>query len=135
MRFLYLAASKPYHLCHIDKVMRSFVKNQERCRRSCILTFFSEKIKNKTNIPHKCCDICTRACKCGSCPEDFFKCNSPGISVRESHYGLTRQVTTEEKETFVEVMHDLNEEFICSLAEVHLVMQSMMLSLKKLVMI
>jgi predicted CopG family antitoxin len=42
--------------------------------------------------------------------KNFFKCNSPGIPVRESHYGLTHLVTTEEKESFVEVMHDLNEE-------------------------
>ena len=100
---------KPYHLCHIDKVMRSFVKSQEKCRRSCILEFFGEKIKNKTTIAHKCCDICTRTCKCGSCPEEIFKYNSTGISLGNSH-GLTRQVTAEDKETFVEVLCDLNKE-------------------------
>lgn len=102
---------KPHHLCHIDKVMRSFAKNQEKCRRSYILEFFGEKIKNKTSTSlHKCCDICTRSCNCGSCPEEVFKYKCSEISEKDSHYGLTRQVTPEEKETFVDVLHDLNEE-------------------------
>ncbi|XP_028404069.1 putative ATP-dependent DNA helicase Q1 [Dendronephthya gigantea] len=101
---------KPYHLCHVDKVMRSFVKNQLECRRSCILDFFSENNKNKTSAhSHKCCDICTRSCNCGSCPIEVFKSKLSANCKKKSH-GLTRQVTPEEKDTFVEVLHDLNVE-------------------------
>ena len=100
---------KPYHLCHIDKVMRMFVKDQVKCRRSYILEFFGEKSNKTLTYSHECCDICTRSCNCSLCPKEVYKYKCSEISENGSH-GLMRNVTPEEKETFVEVLYDLNEE-------------------------
>jgi superfamily II DNA helicase RecQ len=55
---------RPCHLCHIDKVMRAFVKSKEHCRRLHILELFDKNTKKAPAvIPHKCCDIRTKECK------------------------------------------------------------------------
>lgn len=64
-----------YHLCHCDPTMRAFVKNKVNCRRGEILQFFNEKIE-KPSILHKCCDVCSKQCNCGVCPEEMFQISS-----------------------------------------------------------
>ena len=61
----------PHHLCHCDPTMRAFVKTKINCRHGEILQFFNEKIE-KPPILHKCCDVCSKQCNCGACPEEMF---------------------------------------------------------------
>lgn len=61
-------------------------------------------------MPHKCCDICTSKCECGSCPNYIFKRETECLQIGDTHCRLTRHVTTVDQETFLEVVHDLNEE-------------------------
>ena len=92
-----------YHLCHCDTTMRAFVKNKVNCGRGEILQFFNEKIE-KPSILHKCCDVCSKQCNCGACPEEMFKICS---DLDNCPYTLERKVNTNERDTFTEVLKDL----------------------------
>lgn len=92
-----------YHLCHCDPTMRAFVKNKVNCRRGEILQFFNEKIE-KPSILHKCCDVCSKQCNCGVCPEEMFQISS---DLDNCLCTLERQVNTDDRETFTEVLKDL----------------------------
>ncbi|XP_020617732.1 probable Werner syndrome ATP-dependent helicase homolog 1 [Orbicella faveolata] len=92
-----------YHLCHCDPTMRAFVKNKVNCRHGEILQFVNEKIE-KPSILHKCCDVCSKQCNCGACPEEMFKICS---ELDNCPCTLERQVNTDERGTFTEVLKDL----------------------------
>ena len=92
-----------YHLCHCDPTMRAFVRNKVNCRRGEILQFFNEKIE-KPPILHKCCDVCSKQCNCGVCPEEMFQISS---DLDNCLCTLERQVNTDDRETFTEVLKDL----------------------------
>ena len=93
-----------YHLCHCDPTMRAFVKNKVNCRRGEILQFFNEKIE-KPSILHKCCDVCIKQCNCGVCREEMFQITSDLDN--NCLCTLERQVNTDDRETFTEVLKDL----------------------------
>ena len=72
--------------------MRAFVKTK----------FFNEKIE-KPSILHKCCDVCSKQCNCGACPEEMFQISS---DLDSCPCTLERQVNTNDRETFTEVSKD-----------------------------
>ncbi|XP_068738457.1 putative ATP-dependent DNA helicase Q1 [Montipora capricornis] len=92
-----------YYLCHFDPTMRAFVKNKVNCRRAEILDFCNEKIKKPSTL-HKCCDVCSKQCYCGACPEEMFKICS---DLDNCPCTLERKVNTNERDTFTEVLKDL----------------------------
>ena len=96
-----------YHLCHCDPTMRAFAKNTAICRHKEIVKFFNAKVKKPT-IPHKCCDVCTKSCNCGSCPEEIFNVST---DLRSSTLAVHRQVTDDERHTFRDVVLDLSKGF------------------------
>jgi hypothetical protein len=106
---------KNYHLRHCDEKMRAYIKNNMLCRRLEILKYFNEKQKKSLSLLHNCCDICSLKCACESCPVDVHRPIEEGISASTSlcdegkENSLTRCPTSKERETFVDVLKDIQQ--------------------------
>lgn len=58
----------------------------------------------RRSILHKCCDVCSKQCNFGACPEEMFKICS---DLDNCPYTLERKVNTNERDTFTDVLKDL----------------------------
>ena len=108
-RVLAILYYRNYHLRHCDTKMRAFIKNREHCRRLEILKFFGVKAK-QMSVLHNCCDICTKKCTCGSCPSELYQSVENDLILNNKHNKLTRQVSSEQRKTFISVVNDIKNE-------------------------
>lgn len=59
---------------HASEEMKAYVWNSTECRRLYIYKKFLRGESAKSNNPLcSCCDVCSKACKCGGCNDSVFK--------------------------------------------------------------
>ena len=93
----------------------AYITNNRLCRHFEVLKYFNEKRKDSSLVLHSCCDICSLKCACKSCPVDVHRPIGKGINASTSLCDegnenlVTRCVTSKERETFVDVLKDMQQ--------------------------
>ena len=106
------------HALNSNKIysqMKGYVRNEQTCRRVYLLKEFWEDILPGTPM-HKCCDICSKQCRCYCTCNDASNCSCPGSCPTEEHsstaenmirgsFGVQSVVWQNE-----EIVHTINED-------------------------
>lgn len=79
---------------HVSKEMRDYAYSQDICRRKMLLESFGAS-RAWTEVDHKCCDVCTRGCSCGS---QFHPSSHPLIAARSDSVLRTRMVSAAQQQ-------------------------------------